>query len=92
MIYMYRGSLQDFYWKKGTYECLEVPCVHFHLKENDMKDYLTHIIKSDTSSGDMNENVYHWLDSFEKFHNRYIIMPSLSLNSFFLEDSLFVTV
>ena len=22
IIYMYRGSLQDFYWKKGTYECL----------------------------------------------------------------------
>ena len=21
---------KDFYWKKGTYECLEVPCVHFH--------------------------------------------------------------
>ena len=30
IIYMYRGSLQDFYWEKGTYECLEVPCVHFH--------------------------------------------------------------
>ena len=29
IIYMYRGSLQDFYWKKGTYECLEMPCVHF---------------------------------------------------------------
>ena len=22
IIYMYRGSIQDFYWKKGTYECL----------------------------------------------------------------------
>ena len=25
IIYMYRGSLQDFYWKKGTYKCLEMP-------------------------------------------------------------------
>ena len=28
IIYMYRGSLQDFYWKKGTYECLDDVCVH----------------------------------------------------------------
>ena len=33
IIYMYRRSLQDFYWKKGAYECLEIPCVHFHLKK-----------------------------------------------------------
>ena len=41
IIYMYRGSLQDFYWRKGNSECLEIPCVHFHLKKNDMKNYLT---------------------------------------------------
>ena len=41
-----------------------------------MKHYLTQIFKSDTSSGDMNENLDHWLDSFEKFHKKYIIMPS----------------
>ena len=51
-----------------------------------MKDYLTHVFKNDTSSGDMYEKLYHWLDSFEKFHKKYIIMPSLSLNSLFLED------
>ena len=84
---MYRGSLQDFYWKKGTYKCLEVPCVHFHSKKNDMKIYLTHILKSDTSIGDMNEKVDHWLDSFENFHKKYIIMPSQSLNSLFIEES-----
>ena len=39
IIYMYLGSLQDFYWKKGTYECLEVPCVNSHLKRNDTKQY-----------------------------------------------------
>ena len=57
-----------------------------------MKDYLTHVFKNDTSSGDMDEKVDHWLDSFEKFHKNYIIMPSISLNSLFLEKSLIVTV
>ena len=38
-----RVSTQDFYWKKGTYECLEVPCVHFetifnpHIKKGHFK-------------------------------------------------------
>ena len=73
---MYRGSLQDFYWKEVTYECLDVLCLHLHIKITDMKHYFTPILKSDTSSGDMNEKVYHWLDSFEKFHKKYIIMPS----------------
>ena len=92
IIYMYRGSLQDFYWRKGTYECLEMPCVHLRLKKNEMKDYLTHVLKNDTSSGDMDEKLDHWFDSFEKFHNKYIIMLSISLNYLFLGVSLFVTV
>ena len=57
-----------------------------------MKHYLTNILKVETSSGDMNEKVEHWLDSFEKFHKNYIIIPSLSLNALFLEEILFVTV
>ena len=89
---MYRGSLQYFYWRKGTYECLEIPCVHFHLKNNDMKHYLTHILKSNISSGDMNEKLDRWLDNFEKFHKKYIIMPSQMINYSFIEDILFVTV
>ena len=40
----------------------------------------------------MDERVDHWLDSFEKFHKNYIIMPSILLNCLFLEDTLFVTV
>ena len=52
-----------------------------------MKHYLTKILKSDTSSGDINEKVYHWLYSFGKFHKKYIIMPLESLNSSFLEES-----
>ena len=30
IIYMYMGSLQYFYCRGGTYECLEILCVHFH--------------------------------------------------------------
>ena len=36
--------------------------------------------------------VDHFLVSFEKFHNQYIIMPPLSLNPLLIEESLFVTV
>ena len=43
IIYMYMGSLQYFYCKKGTYECLEIPCEHFCFKKNEIKDYLTHV-------------------------------------------------
>ena len=57
-----------------------------------MKDYLTHVLKNDTSSGDTDEEVDHWLYSSEKFHKKYIIMPSISLNYLFLKESLFVTV
>ena len=89
---MYRDSLQDFYWEKGTYECLDFPCVYFHIKINNMKNYLTKILKSDTSSGDMNEKVDHWLDSFEKIHKKYIIMPLESLNYYFLDKILYITV
>ena len=89
---MYRGSLQDLFGKKGTYECLEMPCEHFCLKKNEIKDYWTHIFKNDTSSDDMNEMVDRWLGSFEKFHRNYIIMPSLLLNYLLIEDVLFVTV
>ena len=57
-----------------------------------MKDYWTHVLKNDTSSGDIDEKVEHWLYSFENFHKKYIIMPSLSLNSLLIEESLFVPV
>ena len=45
-----------------------------------MKHYLIHILKNDTSIVDMNEMVDHWLDFFENFHKKYIIMPSLLLD------------
>ena len=34
MIYIYRGSLQDIHWKKGTYECIDMPCEHYTIKRN----------------------------------------------------------
>ena len=34
MIYIYRGSLQDLYRKKGTYECIDMPCEHYTIKRN----------------------------------------------------------
>ena len=74
-----------------TYKCQEVPFVHFHLKRTDMKKYSIPILKSDTSIGDMNEKVDNWLDYFENIHKKYIIMPSESLNSPLLEESLFIT-
>ena len=40
-----------------------------------MNHYMANILKIGTSSGDMNDKVDHWLDFFEKFHKKYIIMP-----------------
>ena len=54
-----------------------MPYVHFRLKKNDMKYYLTHVLKNYTASGDMDEIIDHWLDYFENFHKKYIIMPSI---------------
>ena len=63
-----------------------MPSEHFCLKMNEIKDYWTHLFKNDTSSGDMDEMVDHWLDSFETFHKKYINMHSLSLNSLLIEE------
>ena len=57
-----------------------------------MKHYLTNIFKSNTSSDDIKEKVDHWLDSFEKFHKKDIIMTSESLNYFFPGESWYITV
>ena len=92
IIYTYMGSLQYFYWRKGTYECIEMSCEIFCLKNNEVKYYWTRVLKNDTTSDDMDEMVHSWLVSFEKFHKQYIIMPSLSLNPLLIEESLFVTV
>ena len=69
-----------------------MPCEHFCLKGNKVKYYWTRVLKNDTSSSDMDEMVDNWLVSFEKFHEQYIIMPSLLINPLLIEDIFFVIV
>ena len=92
IIYMYRGSLQYFYWNKVTHEGLDVPCTHFNVERIKMKKYFANILKRDTSSNNMKENIDNWLDSFEKFNNKYIIMYTESYNISFIERSRYITV
>ena len=66
--------------------------MYIYIKNNRYKKYLTHILKSDTSSGDMNEKLGHWLDSFEKFYKKYIITPIESYNYSFPEESRYIAV
>ena len=53
---------------------------------------MTNILKCDTSSDDMKENIDHWFDFFEKFHKTYIIMPTESYNYEFTEESVYITI
>ena len=39
MIYIYRGTLQDLYWGKRTYECIDMPCEHYTMKKNEVDRY-----------------------------------------------------
>ena len=39
MIYIHRGSLQYFYWKRGTYEFIDIPCEYYTIKRNEVKGY-----------------------------------------------------
>ena len=69
-----------------------MPCEHFKLKKNEIKYNWTRVLKNDMSSGDMDEMVDHWLVSFEKFHKKYIIMPSLSLSPLHIKYFFPVTI
>ena len=44
-----------------------------------MRQYFTNILKCNTSSDDMKENMDHWLDYFEKFYKND--MPTESYTS-----------
>ena len=70
------GPLQFF---TGEKELTSVQKFHLYISFflNDMKDYLTHVFKNETSRGGMNEKLDHWFDSYENFHKKYIIMPSM---------------
>ena len=37
MIYIYRGTIQDLDWEKGSYECIDMPCGHYSIKEMKLK-------------------------------------------------------
>ena len=69
-----------------------MPCGHFCLKRNEVKDYWTRVLKNDATRDDMDELVDHCLVSLEKSHKQYIIMPSLSFNPLIIEEICFVKV
>ena len=91
MIYIYRGSLQDLYWKYGTYECIDMPCEHYTIKMNKVKGHWARVLKKDKTLFEMNELVDDCLVTFEKFQKQYIIIPSLLLDPLFIEEKPFVT-
>ena len=86
------GVTSIIYWKRGTHECLDVPCIHLIFERIQMKQYLTNIQKSNTSSDIMEEKVDHWLDFFQKYHKNYTIMPTESFNSSCPENSIYISV
>ena len=92
IIYINSGSLQYFYWKRDTYEGPYVACLHFNYERIKRRQYLTNILKCDTSSGDMKENINHWLDLFEKFHKKYVIIPKELYTTPFTEESRYIAV
>ena len=92
IIYMYRGSLRNFYWRKFTHEILDIEYLHLNVERIKMRIYLTNILKLDNSSDDMIKNIDHWLDSFKKFHKKYIILLTWSYHSSFPEDCRYTAV
>ena len=48
-VYIYSGTLQDFEWKKGCYECIDLPCGHYSIKRNEVKHYTIECINSRTN-------------------------------------------
>ena len=52
-----------------------MPCEHYCLKRNEIKDYWARVLKNETTIYEMDELVDHCLDSFEKFYEQYTIMP-----------------
>ena len=57
-----------------------------------MRQYFTNILKCDTWSDDTKENIDHWLDFFEIFHRKYIIMPIESYNYSFSEEMRYIAI
>ena len=85
-IYMYRGSLHEFNWKKFTHKIIDVVCPHFNVETIKTRQYFSNILKCGHSSDYMKEKIYHWLDYFEFFYKNYIIMPIESYYYSFPEE------
>ena len=85
------GGNFNIFTEKRNLQVSKISMCTFSFKYIDMEQYSTNVFKSVTSSGVINEKVDHWLDSFDKFHKKYIIMPSESLNVSFLEEISFIT-
>ena len=89
---IYRGSLQDFYWKKGTHESIDF-YVHISMsKEKKMRQYFSNILIYYTHSDCNKEKIDYWLDDFKKFHQQYIVIPTESYNSSITEDIRYIAV
>ena len=69
-----------------------MPCEHYTIKRNKAKDYWDRVLKKDTTLYEMNELVDDCLVIFEKSHEQYIIIPSISLDPLLIEEKPFVTV
>ena len=63
IIYIYRGSIQDFHRKNGTYECIDMPCENYTIKSNKVQYYWALVLKKDTKTYEMDELVDHCLVS-----------------------------
>ena len=57
-----------------------MPCEHYTIKRNKVKDYWARVLKKYTTLYEMNEVVDDCPVTFGKFHKHYIIIPSLSLD------------
>ena len=69
------GSLQTFYWKKGTHESRDVLCPHFNVEIIKMRQYLFNILKHDTPINNTKEMIDHWLYLFKNFTKCVLLFP-----------------
>ena len=90
IIYMYRESIQYFYWKKGTHESLDVVCTHFNVKKRTIVVYYIYMGYSEWCY-DV-KKIDHCFDSFEKYHQKCIIMPTEPFNFSIPEESIYIAI
>ena len=57
-----QGFTSRLYCKKGIQKSLDVVCPHLNVERIKTRKYLSNILECDTSSDDIQENIYHWLD------------------------------